>query len=201
MTTDVAAAVDAAQLIRNPVLTGFHPDPSILRVGSDYYLATSTFEWYPGVSLHHSRDLVNWRPLGGILTDHRLLDLTGDGDGCGIWAPCLSYVDGRFYLIFTGVRSYGSFWDAPNFVTTAPDIAGPWSDPVPLHSLGFDASLFHDDDGRSWLLSETSDFRPGNHPFLGITAQEFDRATCRLVDAPRLIFAGTAARVTEGPHL
>jgi xylan 1,4-beta-xylosidase len=201
MITDVAAEPGVAQLIHNPVLPGFHPDPSILRVGADYYIATSTFEWYPGVGVHHSRDLVNWRPLGGILTDHRLLDLTGDGDGCGIWAPDLSYADGRFYLVFTPVRSYGSFWDAPNFVTTAERVEGPWSDPVPLHALGFDASLFHDEDGRSWLLSSTADFRPGRNAFGGISVQEFDRDSRTLLGEPRLVFPGTDAGFTEGPHV
>src|SRR4051812_43085857 len=73
--------------IHNPVLPGFHPDPSILRVGADYYIATSTFEWYPGVRVHHSTDLAHWQPLGGVLTERRLLDLTGAADSCGIWAP------------------------------------------------------------------------------------------------------------------
>jgi xylan 1,4-beta-xylosidase len=200
MTTDVTAAA-GAPLIHNPVLPGFRPDPSILRVGEDYYVATSTFEWYPGVGVHHSRDLVHWRPLGGILTERRLLDLTGDGDGCGIWAPALSFADGRFYLVFTPVHSYGNFWDAPNYVTTAEHIEGPWSDPVPLHAIGFDASLFHDEDGRSWLLSSTADFRPGRHPFLGISVQEFDRHSCALLGEAELVFPGTEARLTEGPHL
>src|SRR4051794_25775405 len=111
--------------IRNPVLTGFHPDPSILRVGDDYYLATSTFEWFPGVSLHHSRDLVNWRPLGGALTEERLLRLTGVRDSGGVWAPCLSYTDGLFHLVYSNVATYGSaFWDTPNFLVTAAEIGG-----------------------------------------------------------------------------
>ncbi|MBU8861804.1 MULTISPECIES: glycoside hydrolase family 43 protein [unclassified Micromonospora] len=189
-------------LIRNPVLPGFHPDPSILRVGDDYYLATSTFEWYPGVRVHHSRDLVHWRPLGGVLTDRRLLDLTGCPDSGGVWAPCLSHVDGEFHLVFTDVDSYtGGFWDTPNFVTTAPSIDGPWSDPAPLHARGFDPSLFHDDDGRSWLLSNACDWRPGRSWAGGIIAQEYDRRRRVLVGKSITLFDGTPAGFTEGPHL
>lgn len=189
-------------VIQNPVLTGFHPDPSILRVGADYYLATSTFEWFPGVSLHHSLDLVHWRPLGGVLTEERLLRLTGVRDSGGVWAPCLSYVDGLFHLVYANVATYGSaFWDTPNFLVTAPEIGGPWSDPVPLHSLGFDASMFHDSDGRSWLLSMVADFRPGRETFAGISLQEYDRAARKLRGEPVTIFTGTGAGLVEGPHL
>src|SRR5689334_892952 len=121
-------------VIQNPVLTGFHPDPSILRVGDDYYLATSTFEWFPGVTLHHSRDLVNWRPLGGALTGEQFLQMRGVRDSGGVWAPCLSYADGLFHLVYSNVGTYGGgFWDTPNYLVTAPDITGPWSEPVPLH--------------------------------------------------------------------
>jgi len=199
MTAQVAAPT---RIIRNPVLPGFHPDPSILRVGEDYYLATSTFEWYPGVRLHHSRDLVNWRPLGGILTERRLLDLTGVGDSCGIWAPDLSYLDGTFYCVFTDSANLTvGYWDPQNYVVTASDVAGPWSDPIPLHAQGFDPSFFHDDDGSTWLLSMNIDWRPGRNPFAGILLQRYDRAAGALVGPSHLIFAGTEAGVTEGPRL
>ncbi|WP_328473271.1 glycoside hydrolase family 43 protein [Actinoplanes sp. NBC_00393] len=187
-------------IIQNPVLPGFHPDPSILRVGDDYYIATSTFEWYPGVRLHHSKDLVHWRALGGVLTDQ--LDMTGNPDSGGVWAPCLSYADGTFYLVYTDVKSYaGGFWDTPNHLVTAPAIEGPWSEPVPLHARGFDPSMFHDDDGRSWLLSNRTDWRPGRPWANGIIIQEYDRARRRLVGEPVDLYAGTAAGMTEGPHL
>ncbi|MEU1161089.1 glycoside hydrolase family 43 protein [Streptomyces sp. NPDC005921] len=193
-------------MIQNPVLRGFEPDPAILRVGADFYLATSTFEWCPGVRIHHSRDLVNWRPLGGILDSGRLLDLTGVPDSGGIWAPGLSYADGLFHLVFTVVDTYAEGWkDLPNYVTTAPSIEGPWSDPVPLHGRGFDVSLFHDDsadgDGRSWLLNMRFDWRPDHESFAGIEIQEYDRGTRTLLGAPRTISVGTAAGVAEGPHL
>ncbi|MBM7084983.1 glycoside hydrolase family 43 protein [Micromonospora humidisoli] len=202
MSTDTAEVATAARSIRNPVLAGFHPDPSILRVGDDYYLATSTFEWYPGVRLHHSRDLVHWRPLGGIITDRRLLDLRGCGDSNGVWAPDLTYHDGQFHLVYSDVASFASgYWDPQNFLITAPDITGPWSDPVKLHGRGFDAALFHDDDGTTWLLAMSADWRPGRDRFGGIEIQQYDRAARRLVGRPRILFTGTPVGVTEGPHL
>ncbi|MEV6546725.1 glycoside hydrolase family 43 protein [Streptomyces sp. NPDC051665] len=189
-------------MIHNPVLRGFEPDPVILRVGDDHYIATSTFEWYPGVRLHHSRDLVNWRALGGILDSHRLLDLTGVPDSGGIWAPGLSCADGLFHLVFTVVDTYAEGGkDLPNYVTTAPSIEGPWSDPMPLHGRGFDVSLFHDEDGRSWLLNMRFDWRPEHDMFAGIELQEYDRASHKLLGQPRTITVGTAAGVAEGPHL
>ncbi|MFG2824171.1 family 43 glycosylhydrolase [Kitasatospora sp. NPDC048365] len=189
-------------IIRNPVLPGSHPDPSILRVGDDHYLATSTFEWFPGVRLHHSTDLVDWRPLGGALTDARLLDLTGCPDSAGVWAPNLSYADGLFHLVFSNVSSYtGGFTDCPNLLVTAPAIDGPWSDPVPLHARGFDASLFHDG-ADSWLLNLVHDWRPGYGGSAGLEATRYDRAARRLVGGPTpLELLPPRAGWIEGPNL
>ncbi|WP_405976613.1 glycoside hydrolase family 43 protein [Streptomyces sp. NBC_00988] len=208
-TSDASSAVVApgigarlGPLIRNPVLTGFHPDPSILRVGRDYYLATSTFEWVPGVTLHHSRDLVNWHLLGGALTESRLADLVGTVDSGGIWAPCLSYADGQFHLVYTHmVSNIGPYRDLRNFVITAPSPTGPWSNPVPLHNRGFDPSFFHDEDGRSWMLSMTYEHRPGRDSFGGIILQEWSRQERRLVGPVHHIFGGTGRGCVEGPHL
>lgn len=189
-------------ILRNPVLPGFHPDPSILRVGEDSYRATSTFEWWPGVRLHHSRDLVHWRPAGYALTRTSQLDMRGNPDSGGIWAPCLSWHDGLFHLICTNVRSMlGAHKDTRNYLVTAAAIGGPWSEPVYLNSSGFDPSLFHDDDGRSWLLNMQRDHRPGHHPFCGMLRQEYDRRAKRPVGEVHRIFLGTSLAVTEGPHL
>src|SRR5262249_36186795 len=137
-------STDHPGVIRNPILPGFNPDPSILRVGADYYIATSTFEWYPGVRIHHSRDLVTWRALGGVLDRRGLLELAGCPDSGGVWAPNLSYADGLYYLVFSNVSAYAAgFSDCFNYVVTAPAIEGPWSEPELLHARGFDASLFH----------------------------------------------------------
>ncbi|UQU62745.1 glycoside hydrolase family 43 protein [Couchioplanes caeruleus] len=190
------------RVIRNPVLPGFHPDPSIVRVGADYYIATSTFEWYPGVRVHHSTDLVTWQPLGGVLTERRLLDLAGTADSCGIWAPCLSYADGLFHLLYTNVATFAAgYWDPQNYLVTAPSVDGPWSDPVVLHGRGFDASLFHDEDGTTWMLSMRADWRPGRNRFAGISIQQYDRRERRLTGPEQLIFEGTEAGLTEAPNI
>ncbi|WP_249998423.1 glycoside hydrolase family 43 protein [Actinoplanes sp. M2I2] len=189
-------------MIRNPVLPGFHPDPSILRVGSDYYIATSTFEWYPGVRVHHSTDLVHWQPLGGVLTERRLLDLTGTADSCGVWAPNLTYADGLFHLLYTDVATFaGGYWDPQNYLVTAPSLAGPWSGPVVLHGRGFDASLFHDEDGATWMLSMSADWRPGRDRFAGIEIQRYDRRAGHLTGPAHRIFEGTGAGLTEAPNV
>ena len=124
-------------MIRNPILPGFNPDPSIVRVGDDYYIATSTFEWFPGVQIHHSRDLVNWRLLTRPLRRAAQLNMLGDPDSCGVWAPCLTYADGLFWLIYTDVKRYGrttvggasgaSLRDFHNYLVTCPTIDGEWS--------------------------------------------------------------------------
>jgi len=189
-------------MIRNPVLPGFHPDPSILRVGRDFYIATSTFEWWPGVRIHHSRDLVHWQHLSYACTRTSQLDLRGNPDSCGIWAPCLSHHDGVFYMVYTNVRStIGTYKDTHNYIVTAPHPSGPWSEPVYVNSSGFDPSLFHDDDGRSWFLNMQWDHRAGHDPFCGILLQEWDRETQRLKGPVKRIFLGTDLGVVEGPHL
>jgi xylan 1,4-beta-xylosidase len=197
--------------ITNPILRGFNPDPSIIRVGDDYYIATSTFEWYPGVQIHHSRDLIHWRLLTRPLRRPAQLNMLGDPDSCGVWAPCLSYFDGRFYLVYTDVKRYGrttvsgasgaSLRDFHNYLVTADAIEGEWSDPIYLNSSGFDPSLFHDDDGRKYLVNMLWDHRPGKNRFGGIVLQEFSEREGRLVGARKVIFKGTALGLTEAPHL
>ncbi|MCD1261395.1 glycoside hydrolase family 43 protein [Paenibacillus athensensis] len=188
--------------IVNPVLPGFNPDPSILRVGDDYYLATSTFEWFPGVQIHHSKDLVHWRLLTHPLNRVSQLNMIGDDNSGGVWAPSLSYDDGIFYLIYTDVKSRkGAFKDTHNYLVTAADIMGPWSEPVYLNSSGFDPSLFHDDDGRKWLLNMIWDFRKGRNRFAGIALQEYSPAEEKLIGPVTNIYQGTELGFTEGPHL
>ncbi|MFI1356578.1 glycoside hydrolase family 43 protein [Streptomyces sp. NPDC020898] len=189
-----------AGLIRNPVLPGFHPDPSILRVGADYYLATSTFEWFPGVPVHHSKDLVHWRPAGHILDRADLLDLRGVPDSGGVWAPSLSYHEGRFWMVYSIVRTVGSpYKDVDNYLMTAESIDGPWSEPVFLNSSGFDPSFFHDEDGRSWLLNIQWDPREGRPSFAGILLQEYDAHQQALIGQPRTIL--THEELIEGPNV
>ena len=196
-------------VIRNPILPGFNPDPSICRVGDDYYIATSTFEWYPGVQVHHSRDLANWRLICRPLDRAAQLDLRGDPDSGGVWAPCLSCADGLFWLVYTDVKRLdGNFKDAHNFIVTAPAIDGPWSNPTYVNSSGFDPSLFHDDDGRKWFVNMLWNHRasaPGAHAkspaFFGIRLQEWSAESRRLVGEAKTIFPGSAHGLVEGPHL
>jgi len=196
-------------MIRNPVLPGFNPDPSFCRVGDDFYIATSTFEWYPGVQIHHSRDLVNWTLVTRPLSRASQLDLRGNPDSCGVWAPCLSYADGLFWLVYTDVKRFeGNFKDAHNYIITAPSIDGPWSDPVYVNSSGFDPSLFHDDDGRKWFLNMVWNHRTGSiggqpkaPAFDGILLQEWDAEQRRLVGPVTNIYRGTSLGLVEGPHL
>ena len=189
-------------MARNPILPGFNPDPSICRVGDDYYIATSTFEWYPGVQVHHSRDLENWKLAARPLDRESLLDLRGVPDSCGVWAPCLSYDGTHFWLIYTVVRRFdGDFKDTHNYLTRATSINGPWEDPVYLNSSGFDPSLFHDADGRRWLLNMVWDHRPDRSFFGGIVLQEYSERHRGLIGRRRMIFAGSDTGYTEGPHL
>jgi xylan 1,4-beta-xylosidase len=190
-------------LIKNPILPGFHPDPSICRVGEDYYIANSTFEWFPGVPIHHSRDLMNWQLIGHALTRPSQLDLRGIVDSGGVWAPSLSFADGHFWLLYTNIRHWGMgrpYKDIGIYLTTATDIRGPWSEPVVLNSIGFDPSLFHDDDGRKWLVNMEWDFRKGRHRFAGIVIQEYNHHQHKLVGVQTKILDKQNI-LTEGPNL
>jgi xylan 1,4-beta-xylosidase len=188
-------------MISNPILRGFSPDPSFIRVGEDYYIATSTFEWFPGVQIHHSKDLVHWELLTHPLTSTSQLDLRGKPSSGGIWAPNLSYDNGTFYLIYTDViNRTGVFKDTHNYLISANDILGPWSEPIYLNSSGFDPSLFHDSDGRKWLLNIRWNFQKGQRKFDGILLQEYSIEQKCLIDSVKLIFEG-ADWVIEGPNL
>lgn len=188
--------------IKNPILTGFNPDPSICRCGDDYYIATSTFEWFPGVQIHHSRDLKNWNLIYRPLNRLSQLNMLGDPDSGGIWAPCLTHADNQFWLIYTDVKSLsGNYKDSLNYLVTSDSITGEWSDPIFLNSSGFDPSLFHDDDGRKYLVNMVWDHRDGNHPFYGITIQEYSHDEKKLIGESKIIFRGTEIKLTEGPHI
>jgi xylan 1,4-beta-xylosidase len=199
-------------VIRNPVLKGFNPDPSICRKGNDFYIATSTFEWFPGVQIHHSRDLVHWQLLTRPLNRVSQLDLRGVNCSGGVWAPCLSFADGLFWLVYTNVTTLpmpaengiNPIGDWHNFLVTAENPEGPWSEPVYLNSVSFDPSLFHDDDGRKWLLYldwDWTDRQRGRQLFNGILIREYDATRQRLIGPEKKIFSGTDLGCTEGPHL
>lgn len=191
--------------IHNPVLPGFNADPSIVRVGRWYYIATSTFEWFPGVALYRSPDLVRWELWRNLLTRTSQLELRGVGASCGVWAPHLSYHERRdrwflAYTIVTGLSS--SFFDLKNFVVTAADPAGPWSEPSLLNASGFDPALFHDDDGSGWLVNLAWEFRDGyRHPGT-IVLQQYDYDAQSLVGEAVTIYSGDPKfGCVEGPQL
>lgn len=189
-------------IIQNPILTGFNPDPCICRAGEDYYIAVSTFEWFPGVGIYHSKDLKHWRLASRPLNRLSQLNMTGNPDSGGIWAPQLSYADERFWLIYTDVKvTEGQWKDCHNYLVTCETIDGEWSDPVHLNSSGFDPSLFHDEDGKKYLVNMMWDQRVGHHPFYGIVLQEYDAGRQSLVGKPEVIFKGTDIKLTEAPHL
>lgn len=187
--------------IINPILRGFNPDPSIIRVGDDYYIATSTFEWWPGVQIHHSRDLRHWELLCRPLADPSRVDLRGVGASQGIWAPDLSYSDGVFYLVYTVVSAfYCNMYDTHNYLITARDIGGPWSEPVALSNFGFDPSLFHDWDGRKYMVSMVTDHRVPKKYAGRLIAQEYDPQVQKLVGERHEVYHGETIFL-EGPHL
>lgn len=182
-------------MIQNPILRGFCPDPSIIRVGEDFYIATSTFEWWPGVKLHHSRDLKNWEQIPSPINRLSQLNMLGDPTSGGVWAPCLSYDGEKFWLVFTDVKTKkGMYYNTHNYLVYTDDIYGEWSEPVYLNSVGFDPSLFHDNDGKKYLINMLNGFK-------GITVREYDPVSGCLTGPEKKIYEGTAAGLTEGPHM
>lgn len=182
-------------MIQNPILRGFCPDPSIIRVGKDYYIATSTFEWWPGVKLFHSTDLEHWEQISSPLQRKSQLDMIGNPTSGGVWAPCLSYDGTYFYLVYTDVKTKkGRFYNTHNYLIYTDDIYGEWSDPIYLNSVGFDPSLFHDTDGKKYLINMINGFK-------GILVQEIESKTWKLIGERRLVYKGSSIGTTEGPHM
>jgi xylan 1,4-beta-xylosidase len=158
----------------NPVVRGFAPDPSVIRVGDWYYLATSSFEWFPSIPLYRSRNLADWEAAGAVDTAVPGRSLLGVPDSGGIWAPALSHADGVFWVVYSIVRSVGTrHFDLETYLCTAPDVGGPWSEPVRLPGHGFDPSLLHHE-GRHYLLNLQNDSRVGGRRFDGIVLTELD---------------------------
>jgi xylan 1,4-beta-xylosidase len=178
----------------NPIIAGFYPDPTIIRAGKDYYVATSSFAYFPGVPIFHSTDLVTWTQIGHILDRPSQLNVDSAGVSRGIFAPALSYHGGTFYMITTLVDRGG------NFYVTAKNPAGPWSDPVWLSEIdGIDPSFFFDDDGKSYIVN--------NGPPVGealydghraIWIQQYDFATRKLV-GPRSVIVNGGVDLTKRP--
>ncbi|WP_329126239.1 glycoside hydrolase family 43 protein [Streptomyces sp. NBC_01465] len=171
----------------SPVIPGFHPDPSVCRVGEDYYLVCSSFEYFPGLPVFHSRDLVNWTQIGNALDRPSQLDLPPDTPSSGgLYAPTLRHHDGRFWLIVTNVASGGG-----NMVYTAADPAGPWSDPVRVPGVpSIDPDLAWDEDGTCWCT------------YAGVAQVRLDPSTGEILGEPYPVWSGTPGSIApEAPHL
>ncbi|WP_406396418.1 glycoside hydrolase family 43 protein [Streptomyces sp. NBC_00882] len=170
----------------NPVIPGFHPDPSVCRVGDDYYLACSSFEYFPGVPLFHSRDLVHWTQIGNALDRPEQLRLSDAWSSGGIYAPTLRHHDGRFWLIVTNCSEGGG-----NLIVTATDPAGPWSDPIRAPGVpGIDPDLVWDEDGTCWCT------------VAGVSQVRLDPSSGQTYGTPHKLWSGgPGAKAPEAPHL
>lgn len=192
-------------MIKNPILSGFNPDPCICRKGEDYYMAVSSFEWFPGIPVYHSKDLKNWELYTHVLTDDSLVDLKKLPSAKGIWAPCLTYCEKEdlFYVVYGVMNSMNArYFDVDNYLITAKDIKGPWSEPVYIHSSGFDASILHDDDGRKYIVSLEWETREGYEKPGAICMVEYSKEKKEIVGYPKRIWSGGTDRgCIEAPHL
>ncbi|HEX3022184.1 MAG TPA: glycoside hydrolase family 43 protein [Lachnospiraceae bacterium] len=192
-------------MINNPIIPGFNPDPCICRKGDDYYLAVSTFEWFPGIPIYHSKDLKNWELYSHVLTDDTVVDLKKLPSAKGIWAPCLTYCEKEdlFYVVYGVMNSMNArYFDVDNFLVTAKDMKGPWSEPIYLHSSGFDASIFHDEDGSKWIVSLEWETREGYEKPGAICMVEYSPDRKEIVGYPKRIWSGGTDRgCIEAPHL
>lgn len=184
---------------RNPVIRGFAPDPSLIRVGEWYYVATSSFEWFPTIPIHRSKDLAHWEYAGHVRGAAPGGSLAGVPDSGGVWAPSLSWDGERFWVVYTIVRSVGRrYFDLDTYVSTATAVDGEWTAPRRVVSHGFDPALFHHE-GRLWLLNMQSDHRPGGRRFAGIVLTELDRSTLRPLGDTHLLLQHD--QLIEGPKL
>ena len=190
----------------NPIIRGFSPDPAICRRGDEFFIAVSSFQWWPGVPIYRSLDLRNWELHCYALFDEKMVNLRRIGDSAGIWAPSLTYADGLFWLVFSpasGTRNQG--YESPNYLTTASNIEGPWSDPVFLNASGNDASLFHDNNGKKYILNTHQIRSPeGSHlveGHAGTLLQEYDSKSEKLVGVRENIFPGTDLGIPEGSKM
>lgn len=188
----------AGQTYRNPVIPGFYPDPSLVRENEDYYLVNSTFQYFPAIIISRSRDLVHWEQIGHVFTQNEALDLSQFYDGCGIWAPDISYHDGEFYIFYCLVqlKKDRSVNVRGNYMVKSKSILGPWSRPVQLTTEGNDPSHFIDDDGSHYML-----YAAGLPKGSATRIVKLDRDCTKVVEGPFWIDYGGEKRAPEGPHL
>jgi xylan 1,4-beta-xylosidase len=186
---------------QNPILQGCYPDPSICRVGEDYYLVTSTFEYFPGLPIFHSRDLAHWRQIGHVLERASQLPLQGVRSSGGLYAPTIRYSNGTFYVINTLVDGKTK---SGNFIVTATDPSGPWSEPYWLEEApGIDPSLFFDDDGRAWYVGNRMAAHSQYEGHTEIWLRELDLPSMHLVGETYVLWDGALKKAiwAESPHI
>ena len=192
-------------MIKNPILTGFNPDPCICKKGDDFYIAVSSFEWLPGIPVYHSKDLKNWELYTHVLTLDSQVELRKLPSAKGVWAPCLTYCkeEESFYVIYGVMNSMNArYFDIDNYLIKAKDIRGPWTEPVYLHSAGFDASILHDDDGKKYIVSLEWETRDGYEKPGVICVTEYDTVKKCLKEYPKRVYnGGTDRGCIEAPHL
>lgn len=183
----------------NPVLAGSRPDPSVCRVDEDFYLVTSSFAYYPGIPVFHSRDLVNWRPLGHVVHRPSQVSLTGLDVSDGLWAATIRHHEGTFYVVVTLARGRRG---STTFLCTAADPAGPWSDPIVLEAEGIDPSLFFDDDGRCWFTACRDAAHPEETGPGELWMRELDLETLALTGPTHILWYGAMRGAwVEAPHV
>jgi len=190
---EASSCCDPMLTYANPILPGFYPDPSVCRVGADFYMVTSSFEWFPAVPIFHSRDLVNWQQIGHCLNRQSQLSLDSVRSSGGIFAPTIRHHNGRFYMVTTDTTGI------LNFIVHTDDPYGEWSEPVAVNAGGIDPSLYFDEDGKVYFTANAlvSEAMPR-----GLYLWEIDLETGEVLDKVNtMLWAGTGGKHPEASHL
>lgn len=180
----------AEELYHNPICRGMHPDPSIVRVGEDYYMVNSSFMFFPCIPISHSRDLIHWKLIGHAITNPEWARLKGLEGGRGYWAPDISYNEGKFYITATYRLNEGGLPQRLQMVTSSEKPEGPYCEPVFLEEEGIDPSIFTDLDGRRYMLLNR-----------GARIFEIGKDGKRILSEPKLLWYGQNKKASEGPHM
>lgn len=192
-------------MMKNPIFQGFNPDPCICKAGDDYFVIVSSFEWMPALPIYHSKDLKNWELYTHVIRSEEQADIRKLPSAKGIWAPCLTYCEEEklFYVIYGVMNSMNArYFDVDNYLITASDIKGPWSEPIYLHSAGFDASILHDDDGKKYIVSLEWETREGYEKPGAVCIAEYSPVEKKIIGYPKRFWQGGTDRgCIEAPHL
>jgi xylan 1,4-beta-xylosidase len=192
-------------MMKNPIFPGFNPDPCICKAGDDYFVIVSSFEWMPALPIYHSKDLKNWELYTHVIRSEEQADIRKLPSAKGIWAPCLTYCEEEklFYVIYGVMNSMNArYFDVDNYLITASDIKGPWSEPIYLHSAGFDASILHDDDGKKYIVSLEWETREGYEKPGAVCMAEYSSVEKKIIGYPKRFWQGGTDRgCIEAPHL